>query len=500
MGPFVIRRRLRSSARSLGAALVGLMLGVFAGGARAGVHVEIDGVRLAVVMQGEHPYVSLGGFAAARALEYEYSYIDDQYVLRNPDSDGRAAVMTFKPGQAAVVVDDEPRSLSVPPIESKEGLLVPLKDFASLVLDPAEAAQLTLRADEGTGSMLKAVAPALRKGATKLVFAFQGPPQATIRQYADRLEAELVFEGCRLASPLAPLELKSPEVTRVSFTESAELLQVRAAIKLAAPARIDAVYVANLGEYAVTIRTDQSPGGSAWDVPDRLPEAERAALAGCRVAIDPGHGGADRGAVGSGGRDEKSLVLAAARELEHLLDATGVEAVLVRQDDKLMPSAARIHVLNRGRFAAVVSLHARAAEAAPTTTLPQLFVLPVEAPAAAAPATTGAAAIPWADQPDPTERLQALRLAESVSAACAGLLGAPAEIVADPQALPLRRVLAPGVAVDLGSLEAFGDPAEPGFDRDPERRRVVFAVYRGVLGFLRPARRGGALPAAGGTR
>ncbi|MDX1606982.1 MAG: N-acetylmuramoyl-L-alanine amidase, partial [Candidatus Competibacterales bacterium] len=52
------------------------------------------------------------------------------------------------------------------------------------------------------------------------------------------------------------------------------------------------------------------------------------------IAIDPGHGGKDPGAVGPNGTREKNVVLAIARRLERLIDARdGMQAFLTRDRD-----------------------------------------------------------------------------------------------------------------------------------------------------------------------
>lgn len=56
--------------------------------------------------------------------------------------------------------------------------------------------------------------------------------------------------------------------------------------------------------------------------------------AGKRVIIDPGHGGADPGAVGSGGLLEKDVTLAIALALGAMLEEKGTEVFYTRRDDR----------------------------------------------------------------------------------------------------------------------------------------------------------------------
>lgn len=80
------------------------------------------------------------------------------------------------------------------------------------------------------------------------------------------------------------------------------------------------------------------------------------------VVIDPGHGGADPGEVGTGGVREKDVTLAVARRLERVLRERGYEVHLTRTTDTLVALADRPRLANEwraGRPGAIfVSLHA----------------------------------------------------------------------------------------------------------------------------------------------
>ncbi len=79
-----------------------------------------------------------------------------------------------------------------------------------------------------------------------------------------------------------------------------------------------------------------------------------------RIAIDPGHGGKDPGAIGNGIR-EKDVVLRTSRELEKLLDAQGYDAFLTRNDDRYLTLEQRTQVANDRDADLFVSIHANAA-------------------------------------------------------------------------------------------------------------------------------------------
>src|SRR5438552_3621480 len=79
------------------------------------------------------------------------------------------------------------------------------------------------------------------------------------------------------------------------------------------------------------------------------------------VAIDPGHGGEDPGAIGRRGTYEKNVTLAIARKLKALLDEEpGMRAMLTRDDDYFVPLGVRVQKARRVRADLFISIHADA--------------------------------------------------------------------------------------------------------------------------------------------
>jgi N-acetylmuramoyl-L-alanine amidase len=79
-----------------------------------------------------------------------------------------------------------------------------------------------------------------------------------------------------------------------------------------------------------------------------------------RVVIDPGHGGKDPGAIGSGGLREKDVVLKVSRALADRLRREGLEVYLTRDSDKFIPLDQRTQLANRWKGDLFVSVHANA--------------------------------------------------------------------------------------------------------------------------------------------
>ncbi len=90
---------------------------------------------------------------------------------------------------------------------------------------------------------------------------------------------------------------------------------------------------------------------------DQLPNVASQRI---KVAIDPGHGGRDPGAVGIGGLRETDIVLAVSLKLAEILQQQGVEVVLTRRDEREIDLEPRVSMANRADVDLFVSVHANA--------------------------------------------------------------------------------------------------------------------------------------------
>ena len=89
--------------------------------------------------------------------------------------------------------------------------------------------------------------------------------------------------------------------------------------------------------------------------PDEGKRAERRKI----VAIDPGHGGVDPGAIGVSGIYEKIITLAAAKQLKTRLEGTGrYQVILTRDRDVSLGLAERREIARAAQADIFVSLHA----------------------------------------------------------------------------------------------------------------------------------------------
>lgn len=97
------------------------------------------------------------------------------------------------------------------------------------------------------------------------------------------------------------------------------------------------------------------PGGPAGEA--GMKSAPPAGLQ--TIVIDPGHGGADPGAIGKQGLMEKDIVLDVALRLRRLVEnKLGAKVLMTRDEDIFIPLGERTAIANRKRADLFVSIHA----------------------------------------------------------------------------------------------------------------------------------------------
>ena len=110
---------------------------------------------------------------------------------------------------------------------------------------------------------------------------------------------------------------------------------------------------------AATERFAVTPAATAALVVPLPPRRPRTVVERRIVAIDPGHGGIDPGAVGVGGLQEKELTLDIARRIKARLEATGrYTVVLTREGDDFLRLPERVRRARASGAELLLSLHA----------------------------------------------------------------------------------------------------------------------------------------------
>ncbi|MBN2088644.1 N-acetylmuramoyl-L-alanine amidase [candidate division KSB1 bacterium] len=139
--------------------------------------------------------------------------------------------------------------------------------------------------------------------------------------------------------PLQP----SGNLAQISFHLSQQVTDVKA------------VVMENSHQILVTIRTQEELPSTVL----KALENDRLKWQIDKIAIDPGHGGRDPGAIGPSGVQEKDVVLNIARYLKKLVESRlGIEVIMTREDDRFIPLHQRTAIANRNNAKLFISIHA----------------------------------------------------------------------------------------------------------------------------------------------
>ena len=200
-----------------------------------------------------------------------------------------------------------------------------------------------VKADQGSRIVLQMTTQTeieIRKEQNKMVFSFGATPVDPGRddfQYQDTLISGVVFEETTASAQLVVYLADRASQTRVTHIPN------------------QGVYVLEVGPADSTTfgREDRdSVFGFATTSP--LTNGKRRH----QVVIDPGHGGADRGAQIKEGLFEKEITLSVGRKLRWMLQSRlGVNAVMSRNEDRTLSLEERTVEANTARADLLVSIH-----------------------------------------------------------------------------------------------------------------------------------------------
>lgn len=117
----------------------------------------------------------------------------------------------------------------------------------------------------------------------------------------------------------------------------------------------------NEGDQVTAVLPDASQA-----IPKQIKLFDEPGISGKTIAIDPGHGGSDGGAIGPTGVTEKSVTFNIARKLQKLLTDAGAKVVMTRSTDKDVAYAdasaveelqARCDIANKAKADIFISIH-----------------------------------------------------------------------------------------------------------------------------------------------
>ncbi len=214
------------------------------------------------------------------------------------------------------------------------------------------------------------------------------------------LSSPVQFESARIGSPdriyfdLRNARLGPAASTRITPTDSDNglLKWVRAAQNTDDVVRVvldasgakyySAQVVTDPDRLVIDVHAQPVPGGANPTGPQNSASTTPSALPGAaltsgsrslaralglkinRIAIDPGHGGSDTGAMGPHGLLEKDLCLDVAMRLGQLIESniSGAEVVYTRKDDRFVALERRTDIANDANADLFVSIHANSSD------------------------------------------------------------------------------------------------------------------------------------------
>ena len=306
---------------------------------------------------------------------------------------------------------------------------------------------------------------------------------------ADRVMVRLDAD----ALDVAPVAGASPAITLVRADAPATVT-----VGLA-PSAGDVRAATSTTDTAVRVVIDIAAPGQAPE-PSAAPPAPAAPALVSKgglqtVVIDPGHGGDDAGARGTGGTLEKQITLDIARRLKTVLEARlGVRTVLTRDDDRLVSPDERTATANNAKGDLFISLHLSASRS-PAMTGASVYFMRLDREGEETRREAGAQALALPVLGGGTRVIETIRwdLAQARhvedSGRLANLLAAALEghVAMTPQpvqAAPLR-VLAglnmPAVLFEMGYLTNAGQ--EKRATADDGRSELVQAMYDAINRF-----------------
>jgi len=223
---------------------------------------------------------------------------------------------------------------------------------------PALLALLLLPAIAVGETALTGVRMSANDARSRLVFDLAGPVEHEIFTLTGPHRVVLDIENVRLQEDL-PAGAPSPSIIRGIRSAPRGDGDLRVVLDMAGEARPKSFLLQPNGRHGHRLVVDvinESAGGNSSG-PTQASQPRRDLV----VAIDPGHGGRDPGALGRDGTREKDVVLSVGRRLQQVLnDTPGFRAVLTRKSDVYLDLRERMERAREARADLFISLHADA--------------------------------------------------------------------------------------------------------------------------------------------
>jgi N-acetylmuramoyl-L-alanine amidase len=196
-------------------------------------------------------------------------------------------------------------------------------------------------------------------GLTRIVFDLSAPVEHTVFTLAgpDRVVVDLIRTRLDHALDLSPGEKDTLWRMRSAPRNANDL---RVVLDTRVPANPRSFMLAPQGDRGHRLVVELHPGESGRPT-QPLKSAVEVIPRAVIVAIDPGHGGKDPGAIGARGSREKRITLSIARRLSALIrNEPGMHPVMIRDRDTFISLRGRIKKARAHKADLFVSIHADA--------------------------------------------------------------------------------------------------------------------------------------------
>ncbi len=310
---------------------------------------EIKGLHLSDGATGTRAELQLQGEVAFKTMTLSNP---DRFVVDLPDTAlGRTLQLPAPVGAIKAVRSGKPTPATTRIVFDLASPIAPLKpriergaDGVRLVLEwPGDGARPTTAAVPSPKPTTPVVAPSAttKPAAASPVVAVPMPVTPTvIDKLVPTSSASILSQGASTAASTAAASTGASPTTTASV--SPPVMPSAETPKPVVAAEPPAVPPASAGKTLQDLRAGTRP---------------------LVIAIDPGHGGQDPGAIGPSGRYEKHVVLAISKELARQINATpGMRAYLIRDTDVYVERPQRARKARAAKADMFVSIHADAAE------------------------------------------------------------------------------------------------------------------------------------------
>ncbi len=218
----------------------------------------------------------------------------------------------------------------------------------------------------GRGEMTK-------EGDLRIIFPVSD--QVTFNSFTLQNPARLVIDipNAQLQNRVTTLPISGNQVQRVRLgTQQGTDLRIVVDMNTLMPANTALVKVRSGYELVIVISGDKRSRAQSDYTADRtqtrvitesrnVQTAKMVPKKDVLIVIDPGHGGKDPGALGSGGTREKDVVLQISRILRDKINKErGMRAILTRDKDIFIPLRERVLIARRNKADMFISVHADA--------------------------------------------------------------------------------------------------------------------------------------------